>query len=74
MLAIIPKGHQYELSPSQAAAIPLQPTISSRWPGMSPEEMESLERDYRSEGTQLEGLDLEDDYQKVRELAVHDSM
>jgi len=36
--------------------------------------MEALGRDYRSEGTQLEELDLEDDYQKVRELAVHDVM
>jgi nuclear pore complex protein Nup133 len=41
---------------------------------MPQEEMESLYKDYRSETTQLEELDLEDDYQKVRELAVHDIM
>jgi nuclear pore complex protein Nup133 len=41
---------------------------------MPPEEMESLVRDYRSEGTQLEELNLEDDYHKVRELALHDIM
>ncbi|KIM87137.1 hypothetical protein PILCRDRAFT_64451 [Piloderma croceum F 1598] len=75
--AILPKDYQpegYELPPSQAVAIPLQLTMSSRWPGMPPEEMESLGKDYRSEGAQLEELDLEEDYQKVRELAMHDVM
>jgi hypothetical protein len=41
---------------------------------MPPEGMESLEKDYRSEGAQLEELDLEEDYQKVRELAIRDVM
>ena len=77
LLAILPKDHQpegYELLPSQAAAMPLPPTISSRWPGMPQEELESLVRDYRSECNQLEELNLEDDYHKVRELVVHDVM
>jgi len=74
LLAIIPKEHQpegYELPPSEAAVMPQPPTISSRWPGMPQEEMEALLRDYRSE---LEELTVEDDYHKVRELALHDIM
>ena len=77
LLAVIPKNHQpegYELPPSQAAAVPAQLTLSSRWPGLSQEEMEALVEDYRSEGKQLEGLDLEDEYHKVRELVLHDIM
>jgi len=74
--AILLKDHQpegYELPPSQAAAIPPLATLSSRWPGMPQEETESLGRDYRAEGKQLEELELEDDYYKVRELVLHDT-
>jgi len=76
LLAILSKEYQsegHELSPSQAAVIPLLPMISSRWPGMPREEMESLSRDYQSEGSQLQDLELTDEYHKVREL-VHDVM
>jgi nuclear pore complex protein Nup133 len=72
---ILPKDYQpegYELPPSQAAAIPSLLTIASRWPGMPQEQMEALHRDYQSEGLQLEQLSLEDEYQKVKELAQQD--
>lgn len=49
-------------------------TISSRWPGMPQEEMETLARDYRSEGIQLDEMNLEDVYHRVRELVMHDVM
>lgn len=61
------------MSPLQATAIPPLATLSSRWPGMPQEEMESLGRDYRAEGKQLEELDLEGDYHKVRELVLHET-
>lgn len=35
--------------------------------------MESLGRDYRAEGKQLEELGLEGDYHKVRELVLHEA-
>lgn len=76
-MAIISKEHQpegYEISPTQASAIPEPLTVSSRWPGLPHEETEALIRDYRSESDQLKELDLDDDYQKVRELVVHDVM
>ena len=40
---------------------------------MPQEEMESLGRDYRAEGKQLEELGLEGDYHKVRELVLHEA-
>lgn len=62
------------MSPSHALAIPTHATFSSRWPGMSQDEREALERDYRSETNELDELNLEDVYHRVRELAVHDEM
>lgn len=41
---------------------------------MSQDEREALERDYRSETNELDELNLEDVYHRVRELAVHDEM
>lgn len=58
----------------QASAIPIPLTVSSRWPGLPHEEAEALIRDYRSESDHLKELDLDEDYQKVRELVVHDVM
>lgn len=76
-MAIVSKEHQpegYEISPAQAVTIPISATVSSRWPGLPHEETEALIREYRSESDLLKELDLEDDYQKVRELVVHDVM
>lgn len=39
---------------------------------MSPDEMELLTRDYRSEISQLDELNLEDVYNRVRELVMQD--
>ena len=77
LVAIVSKEHQpegYEISPTQACAIPIPMTITSRWPGLPHEETEALIRDYQSESDQLNELDIEDDYQKVKELVVHDVM
>ncbi|KAF7967089.1 hypothetical protein HWV62_35891 [Athelia sp. TMB] len=77
LVAIVSKEPQpegYEISPTQACAIPISMTITSRWPGLPHEETEALIRDYRSESDQLKELDIEDDYQKVKELVAHDVM
>lgn len=77
LVAIASKEDQpddYELSPTQSSSIPVGLAISSRWPGLPHEEMEALIRDYQSESDHLRELALEDDYQKVRELVVHDVM
>ena len=77
LLSILPREHKpegYHLSPAQASAIPSQSTISSRLPGMSPDEMELLTRDYRTESSQLDELNLEDVYDRVQEIVMQDIM
>jgi nuclear pore complex protein Nup133 len=51
--------------------IPSTEEIVSRWPGMSPEQVESMIRDYNSEQDRLGELDLEDIFLRVHELAVN---
>jgi len=58
------------VQPSEALMIPSTEEIMSRWPGMSPEQVESLIRDYNSEQDRLGELDLEDIFLRVHELAV----
>lgn len=74
---MLSEDHQldgYDLPPSQALIVPTHATISSRWPGMSHDEMEVLEKDYRLESRKLEDLDLDDVYHRVKEIVVHDAM
>lgn len=59
------------IQPSEALMIPSMEEIMSRWPGMSPEQVESLIRDYNSEQDRLGELELEDIFLRIHELAVN---
>ena len=51
--------------------IPSIDEIISRWPGLSPEQVESLIYDYNSEQDRLGELELEEVFLRVHELAVN---
>ncbi|KAJ6630853.1 hypothetical protein B0H10DRAFT_2160229 [Mycena sp. CBHHK59/15] len=62
-----PEG--YDTSPDVALMIPTEAEITSRWPGLSNEQVDALVQDYRFECDKLGDLDLNDVYDRVRELA-----
>ncbi|KAJ6596941.1 hypothetical protein DFH09DRAFT_1403501 [Mycena vulgaris] len=64
-----PEG--YDTSPDVALMIPTEAEIGSRWPGLSSEQVDALLRDYTLECDKLGDLDLNDVYNRVRELAAH---
>ncbi|KAF9464745.1 hypothetical protein BDZ94DRAFT_1161306 [Collybia nuda] len=73
--AILPREHQpegYETLPDVALITPSKEEISSRWPGMSPDQVEAITQDYNLECDRLGELDLNDVYYRIRELAAHD--
>jgi nuclear pore complex protein Nup133 len=59
------------IQPSEALMIPSTEEIVSRWPGMSPEQVDALIRDYNTEQDRLGELELEDIFLRVHELAVN---
>ncbi|KAF8921233.1 hypothetical protein CPB85DRAFT_1428242 [Mucidula mucida] len=73
--AMIREGFQleeYEANPQVALLPPTIDEISSRWPGMPSEDVESLFNDYVLEQDRLGELELDDVYDKVRVLAEED--
>jgi len=77
LLATLPKRHQpagYVLSPMQALAIPSASEISSRWPGMSAEEVEAMTEGYQAESSRLAEYDLRDAAERARELVLEQFM
>ncbi|KAJ6502530.1 hypothetical protein C8R45DRAFT_622368 [Mycena sanguinolenta] len=64
-----PEG--YDTSPDAALMIPTETEITSRWPGLSSEQVAALLQDYRLECDKLGDLDINDAYERVRELAAH---
>ncbi|KAJ7774554.1 hypothetical protein DFH07DRAFT_102982 [Mycena maculata] len=64
-----PEG--YDTSPDVALVIPTEAEITSRWPGLSSEQVNALVQDYTLECDKLGELDLNDVYERVRELAAH---
>ncbi|KAI0957243.1 hypothetical protein AcW1_005700 [Taiwanofungus camphoratus] len=73
--ATMTKRHQpegYVSSPPEALTIPEQPEIALRWPGMSPDEVEAVERDCEKESRHLENLGLGSMYESMRELVAED--
>ncbi|KAH9043103.1 hypothetical protein EDB85DRAFT_1855669 [Lactarius pseudohatsudake] len=75
--ATLPKRHQpegYILSPSQALAVPSLAELSSRWPGMSPEQIEALREDYQEESDLLAGYDLSEAFGRAREVVLDEMM
>ncbi|KDQ60778.1 hypothetical protein JAAARDRAFT_190924 [Jaapia argillacea MUCL 33604] len=65
-----PKG--YILQPHECLEIPTMSEIVSRWPGMAPDQMESLENDYAHERNLVSNLGLAEVYERVRELVEQD--
>jgi len=65
---------KYIVEPQQALGIPSTTEISSRWPGMPPDQVEAMEEDYQVESERLRTLGLEHDFARVAELAAGDDM
>ena len=65
-----PEG--YVLLPDEALPTPSRDEITSRWPGMSVDDVAALMNDYESESFELKALQLEDVVDRVRELAAED--
>ncbi|KAI0341587.1 hypothetical protein BDW22DRAFT_1358408 [Trametopsis cervina] len=65
-----PEG--YVLYPDQAVPAPTPAEVASRWPGMPPDDIAALVRDYEWESQQLNALQLEDVVDRIRELANED--
>jgi len=59
-------------SPSGALILPSKEEIVSRWPGLSTEQVESLIMDYMFEQDQLAKFELDDVYDRIKELAKSD--
>jgi nuclear pore complex protein Nup133 len=62
----------YDSTPESALMIPTTSEIASRWPGMSPDQVEAIAQDYQLESDRLSELELNDVYYRVKELAAHD--
>lgn len=62
----------YDTSPDVALVIPTETEITSRWPGLSSEQVDRLLQDYALECDKLGELDLNDVYERVRELAARE--
>lgn len=60
-----------EISPDEALLVPSEDEIRSRWPGMSPDQVQSIAEDYDWERDRLGEFNLEDAYSRVRDLAQH---
>jgi nuclear pore complex protein Nup133 len=75
--ATLQKRHQpegYILPPNQALAVPSSAELPSRWPGMSPEQIEALHEDYLEESALLAEYDLTEAYGRARELVLDEMM
>ena len=73
LYATLACGPKYVLEPNRALAIPSTTDIASRWPGLPPDQVEAVERDFAAESSTLEGLQLENDYKRVKELVAQDA-
>jgi hypothetical protein len=62
----------YEATPSMALVGPAKEEVESRWEGKSPEEIKRIMLDYEWECETLKGLDLDGEYEKIRELVAED--
>jgi len=75
--ATLPKRHQpegYILPPNQALAVPSLAELSSRWPGLSPEQIEALHKEYQEESNLLAEYDLTEVYGRAREVVLDEMM
>jgi len=73
LYATLACGPKYVLEPSRALAIPSPADIASRWPGLPPDQVEAVERDFAMESRMLDNLKLEHDFKRVKELVAQDA-
>lgn len=73
LYATLACGPKYVLEPNRALVIPSTTDVASRWPGLPPDQVEAVERDFVAESSTLEGLQLENDYKRVKELIAQDA-
>lgn len=73
LYATLSCGPKYVLEPTRALVTPSTADIASRWPGLPPDQVEAMEKDFATESSILEGLDLENDYGRVTELVAQDA-
>ncbi|OBZ75079.1 hypothetical protein A0H81_04264 [Grifola frondosa] len=62
----------YILFPSEALEIPERAEIALRWPGLSPDEVDAIERDYERDSKMLADFALESIYQSLKQLVAED--
>ena len=60
----------YDASPDISLLVPTVTDISARWSGVSSEQIEAIVEDYNFERDNLGELELEDIYNRVKELAL----
>ncbi|OCH94941.1 hypothetical protein OBBRIDRAFT_788678 [Obba rivulosa] len=65
-----PEG--YILKPAAATIIPDRSEIALRWPGLSPDEVDMVERDCARESTVLSNLGLDDVFESMQQLVAED--
>lgn len=66
-------SEESEIRPDEALEIPTPEEIASRWPGMSPEQLEIMVNDYTLEMDTLGELELDEElFLRVKELAAQD--
>jgi nuclear pore complex protein Nup133 len=58
------------LRPEQALQPPTMEEIASRWPGLTPEQVEAMQQDYLGESEGLHHLRLDDVFERVKEIAM----
>lgn len=73
LYATLACGPKYVLEPSRALATPSITDIASKWPGLPSDQVEAMERNFATESRALEGLGLEYDYKRVKELVDQDA-
>lgn len=73
LYATLACGPKYVLEPNRALAIPSPTDIASRWPGLPPDQIDAIEKDFAMESSALEALGLENDYKRVAELVAQDA-
>ncbi len=66
-------NEESEIRPDEALEIPTPEEIASRWPGISPEQLEAIVNDYISEMDTLGELELDEElFLRVKELVTQD--
>lgn len=60
-------------TPAEAQEVPDPDELALRWPGMSPDDIDTVYRDCRKESKYLADLRLEDMYLSLRELVAEDA-